>query len=338
MKIKIWGARGSIAISNADSIKAGGNTTCYEVMSSCLPPATHLILDTGTGFVPAGWHYLNEISQGLHFALLFTHWHWDHILGLTLSPPTFIDNIPMSLYGPVDNGIGPKEMIQHVFRRPFFPVDYQRVCHKMNFHPLENFDVTIIVSHPEGGFQQHQFDHYMTFTQKNQPIPINGKEYNLSECLIITMQATNHGNATCISYRFHEMPTNKVFIFCTDHEDQVSVPLDFKRHLANADLAIMDAQYDLPRYTQKTGGFGHGTPTGIIKQGLIANIKKIGLTHHDPGSTDIFLEDIIMQEAKQAMTQLRENAEFTDLFKVDKTLLTKQDDVFLCYDYAEIEV
>ncbi len=58
MKIKAWGTRGSIAVSNSENVKAGGNTTCYEVMSSCFPSNIRVMIDSGTGFVPAGWHYL----------------------------------------------------------------------------------------------------------------------------------------------------------------------------------------------------------------------------------------------------------------------------------------
>ena len=102
MKIKAWGTRGSIAISNAASIKTGGNTTCFEIDSVCLPAGTHLMLDAGTGLVPAGLTYMPEIGKGLNYVIMFTHWHYDHIMGMTLAPPTFIDTVPMTIYGPVD--------------------------------------------------------------------------------------------------------------------------------------------------------------------------------------------------------------------------------------------
>jgi len=128
MKVKTWGSRGSIAVSSEDNIRAGGNTTCYEVKSECLPVGMHLMLDAGTGFVPAGWNYLSELEEGnLHYAILFTHWHYDHIVGLTLAPPTFIDSVPMTLFGPIDEGEGPEEMVKHLFKRPYFPVDAKRI-------------------------------------------------------------------------------------------------------------------------------------------------------------------------------------------------------------------
>lgn len=337
MKVKVWGARGSISISNRESINAGGNTTCYEVISDCLPAGTKLMIDSGTGFVPAGWRYLSEIGQGLNYVLLYTHYHWDHILGLTLAPPTFIDQIPMVLYGPRDEGYGPREVIQYIFKRPFFPVDAKRITYKMKFHALEDFDVHVMVVHPKGGFAVFNLDRYNMLINSGKQLPIGGKKYEISECMIIRMAKANHGNATCISYRFEEMPTGKVFVFCTDHEDSVGVSLDLRRHFDQADLLIIDAQYDHVKYINQTTGFGHGTPFGVVKQGVVCNVKQIGLTHHDPGSVDAFLNETILPEARDALSQLKTNERFLDNFKISEVVLTDQD-IFLCYDYSEYEV
>ncbi|RMH73375.1 MAG: MBL fold metallo-hydrolase [Gemmatimonadetes bacterium] len=337
MKVKVWGARGSISISNANSIRAGGNTTCYEVISECLPPGTKLMIDSGTGFVPAGWHYLSEMGQGLKYVLLYTHYHWDHVLGLTLAPPTFIDQIPMELYGPRDEGYGPKEVVQYIFKRPFFPVDAKRVTYKMKFHTIDDFDVHIMVVHPKGGFAVLNLDQFNMLLSAKKQIPLRRKKYDISECMIIRMAKANHGNATCISYRFEEIPTGKVFVFCSDHEDTVGVSLELRRHFSNADLLVIDAQYDQQKYINQTTGFGHGTPYGVVKQGVVCHVKRIGLTHHDPGSVDTFLENKILPEAVEALKQLRSNEKFRHDYHVDDIILTDQD-VFLCYDYAEYEV
>ena len=64
MEIKSWGTRGSIAISNANSVGHGGNTTCFEIKSVCVPENTKLMIDAGTGLMPATYHYLDEFNNG----------------------------------------------------------------------------------------------------------------------------------------------------------------------------------------------------------------------------------------------------------------------------------
>jgi len=333
-QVKAWGTRGSIAVSSAENAQAGGNTTCYEVISRCLPDGMKLMLDAGTGFVPAGWSYLSELGTGkLQYAILFTHWHFDHIMGLTLAPPTFIDDVPMTLYGPVDHSVGPEEMVKHLFKRPFFPVDAKKIAHKMKYKPLEDFDCSVIVCHPKGGMAVFNRDRYVTLLKDKKQIPINGASYDVCECLVITMQPTNHGDCKCISYRFEEKPTGKVFVFATDHEDVVALSVDFRKHLQGADLLIMDAQYDHTRYNEKTANFGHGTPHGVIKHGLIAGVKKLGITHHDPRSTDAFLNGMILSEAIEVLGRLSSDFSFKKSYRLGNTILTDQD-VFLCYDYT----
>ena len=46
MKIKVWGARGSIPAPGPETMRYGGNTSCVEVT---LDDGSTLILDAGTG-------------------------------------------------------------------------------------------------------------------------------------------------------------------------------------------------------------------------------------------------------------------------------------------------
>ena len=51
MRVKIFGSRGSIAVSGPESIRYGGNTAAIEVKGR---DGTILILDAGTGIRPLG--------------------------------------------------------------------------------------------------------------------------------------------------------------------------------------------------------------------------------------------------------------------------------------------
>lgn len=338
MKVIAFGTRGSIAISNSQSAATGGNTTCFEVVSECLPPGMHLAIDAGTGFVPMGWKYLSEMANGLKYLLLFTHYHWDHILGLTLSPPTFIDSIPMTLVGPVDASKGPEDMVKHLFQRPYFPVDARQIAHKMTYKPLEDFEVTVMAIHPAGGLEVFRRDRYMELIANKRQLPFGrGKSFPMDECLIITMQPAFHSNARCISYRFDERPSGKVFVLLTDHEDQASVPVALRNHLKGADLLIVDTQYDAVTYAKTTGGYGHGTPRGAMKLGLIAGAKQIGLTHHDPRSVDAKINGVILPEATNQLAILRADEDFLRDNTIDERITTDQN-VMICYDYMEMQV
>lgn len=337
MRLKTWGTRGSIAISNKDSVQAGGNTTCFEVFSGCLPAGTHLCVDAGTGFVPMGFQYLSEIPKGLNYVMLFTHYHYDHTVGLTLAPPTFIDSVPMTLIGPYDFRIGSKEMVDHIFHRPYFPVDSARIRHKMKFKPLEDFEVTVIAIHPDGGVGIFSRDKFVLAEQGKRQLSFGRSSHAIDECLIITMQPTNHGEQRCISYRFEERPTGRVLVIATDHEDQVSVPTAFLQHLKGANLTILDGQYDYQKYINSTGGFGHGTPTGVVKLALRAGVERLGITHHDPQSTDSFLTQVILKEAVTALARFSADVEFKKTYNVGEISLDASN-VFLCVDYAEYDV
>ena len=105
MRLKAWGCRGSISVSDKKKTRYGGNTTCYEVESKCLPDGTWLLFDGGTGMVPASAAFMAARAQALY--VFYTHWHHDHTGGFPLSIFPYVDHIPVSLYGPVEHGYGP---------------------------------------------------------------------------------------------------------------------------------------------------------------------------------------------------------------------------------------
>ncbi|MFC1599673.1 hypothetical protein ACFL3T_01440 [Patescibacteria group bacterium] len=337
MRVKAWGTRGSIAVSNPDSVHFGGNTTCYEIISECLPPNTKFVVDAGTGFVPCGLHYLDEVKNGLKYIVAFSHWHWDHILGLTLSPPTFIEQVEMSLFGPRDEGVGPQEMLKHLFKRPFFPVDAKKIGHKTACKTLDDFDVHVMVVHPVGGVATFAVDRFRTLIEADKQLPFGKSNFGVEECLVIRMTPAHHGDAMTISYRFEERPTGKVLAILTDNEDEVGAPPDLRAHLIGADLAIMDAQYTLKRLLLMTGRYGHGSPTGVVKLALICGLGRIKLTHHDPQSTDAQLKKVMLAEANAALERYGKDEEFLELFGIDEIRLTPEG-IGLCRDYEEYDV
>ncbi len=83
MKIKVWGARGSIPAPGPETMHYGGNTSCVEVT---LSDGSTLILDAGTGIRNLGLAVPRD-ERPIH--ILLTHLHLDHIQGLMFFAPLF---------------------------------------------------------------------------------------------------------------------------------------------------------------------------------------------------------------------------------------------------------
>lgn len=326
MEIKYYGTRGSIPISNRRSVEVGGNTTCVQVKSNCLPEGMILVVDAGSGFVPLGYDALRENVRNVQ--ILFTHYHHDHTQGIPLAPLTFIKRIPISCWGPVDSGKGPREILEHLMQIPFFPVDFASVASHFTFHKVEHPNTKVIIVHPEGGIKQLPVDQFENFESSAKLLPIRDGKYHKSECLIIKLLRSNHPERT-ISYRFEEGPTGKAFVLLTDHENQDGIPNDLKAHLKGADLLTMDSQYKRDKYMNQTAGFGHGTADYCAKVALTVGAKRLGLTHHDPSSTDEDVEQILLEAQKALEVEIdmlkKKNPQFLP------SLTPEQ--IMICRDY-----
>ncbi len=331
MEITFYGTRGSVPIANKDSVVMGGNTTCISINSQCLPEKMWLVVDAGSGFVPLCAEALKSGVKSVQ--IFFTHWHHDHTQGLPLGPLTFIKQIPIVCWGPVDGGMGPREVLTTLMKPPFFPVDFKVIGSHFTFKKLEYPNTKVVLIHPEGGVNQMTVEQFEQFENDGKLLPIGKGRYPRDECLLIRMLHSNHPERT-ISYRFEEGPTGKVFAFCTDHENQDGLPNDLKSHLSGADLLVMDSQYRREKYEQVTAGFGHGTPDYCVRVALDVGAKSLGLTHHDPPSTDKDVE-AVLAEAKNAFTaKLNLAKEKASKFKPSLGL----DKIFVCRDYQKVTV
>jgi phosphoribosyl 1,2-cyclic phosphodiesterase len=319
MKVITYGTRGSVPISNKDSVAFGGNTTCVRIKSDCIPNDLALIIDAGSGFVPMSTDVLRE-GGVKEMVVLFSHYHHDHTQGLFLSPLLFMKNIKLRLCGPVDSGIGPEEMMKDMMRPPYFPVHLKEVGSHLHYKNFDFPKTLVGLIHPKGGFQLMNVDDYERLVAFGKHLPIGKGKYPVEECLVVTMYKSRHPEQT-ISYRFEEKTTGKVFVFLTDHENEDGIPTALKKHLENVCLLIMDSQYPYDVYHKRTAGFGHGTADYCVKIAAEVGAKKLGLTHHDPNSTDKIVADILNEATSNVRVQ-------------GKSKIS----IFACADYQEIEV
>ena len=289
MHVKMRGTRGSVPVAGLDHIYFGGNTTCIQIESECIPADSWLLVDTGTGAIPLS---REALAAGIkHLRVLCTHSHHDHTQGLLLMPQLYIPGIKYYFYGPEENGVGPAEVIRDLMTPPKHPVDFAEVSNDLSFKTIEHPSKMVMVIHPEGGYRLMVVDEFLKVEASvgsDEPAQVrmgkNGK-YALRECLVVRMYRSNHPERT-ICYRFEERPTGKVFVFLTDHENTDGISAKMREHLSGADLLVMDAQYSREVYDKRTAGFGHGTPDYCVRVAHAVGAKRLGLTHHDPMATD----------------------------------------------------
>ena len=94
LRLKFWGTRGSIPCPGPDTVRYGGNTTCFEINFD----NQRLIIDAGTGIRLLGKQILLEEGNLLNAKLFFTHTHMDHIQGLPFFAPLYNPESNVNLY------------------------------------------------------------------------------------------------------------------------------------------------------------------------------------------------------------------------------------------------
>src|SRR5262249_22281926 len=87
MKLKFYGARGSIPVCDAGFQQFGGNTTCFQITFT--DTNRIVIIDAGTGLRNLGRDLRAIGHQQDTLPIAFTHFHWDHIQGFPFFSPAY---------------------------------------------------------------------------------------------------------------------------------------------------------------------------------------------------------------------------------------------------------
>lgn len=252
MIITCWGSRGSIPVSGSEYVRYGGSTTCLEIRTK---DDVIIVVDAGSGIRKLGNKLLSE--QRYEYSMIFTHSHWDHILGFPFFKPIYVQGTRISMYGYPFAQESVREMISRTMVHPNFPVNFDDVKSDFSFHAecdnnflIGSVKVTpILLSHPNQG----------------------------------------------IGYKFEE--DGKVFVFLTDNELTYRHPGgleydDYLRFCEGADLLFHDSEYTAEEYkTTKT--WGHSVYNDSLRLALEAGVKQFGLFHHNQERTDADLDQIV---------------------------------------------
>ena len=299
MRIKVWGARGSIPapLKPADVEKkicqaiygmpeidtgdmeairayvhslpllrrstAGGNTSCVEIQAA----GETFIVDAGSGLRELGLELMRgPCGQGqgrLH--LFISHPHWDHIQGFPFFVPAFIAGNQIRIYSIHD--LETALIDQQRFLN--FPVPLSYMQARLEFVRLKV-----------------------------------GEPFTVGPLRVNTIENAHPGVA--YGYRFEDQ--HSTFVYANDAEYQdldgasLQPVIDFFK---DADALVFDAQYTLKEAWQKVD-WGHSSAMIGVDLARAAGVKKLLLFHHDPTYSDAQLQEIQARaEAYQAEDKTR---------------------------------
>jgi phosphoribosyl 1,2-cyclic phosphodiesterase len=273
MFIRCWGARGSIPVSGKEYLKYGGDTTCIEIRTK---NDAIIIIDAGSGIRKLGNSLIEQ--ERYEYTMIFTHAHWDHLLGFPFFKPIYHTQTHIRVFGCPFAQKTLEHMIGKAMEPPNFPVNYgeitadishQGVC--CSTFTVDSVDVTPIqLSHPNNG----------------------------------------------LGYRFTE--DGKVFVFLTDNELTYTHPggLDIDAYVdfsADADLLIHDAEFTREDYT-KTKTWGHTVYNDALSLALRAHVKRFGLFHHNQDRSDLEIDEIV-NDCRETVIQKRASCECFAVFQ-----------------------
>lgn len=253
LKIKFYGTRGSIPISDLDFQEFGGNTTCISMMGNV--DKRIAILDAGTGIRKLG----KEISSPGNklncndITIFFSHFHWDHILGFPFFSPAY----------------EPKRRITIMAMGKNWPINNLREVFDVAMHS-EYFPVKL-------DDMRAQID----FLMPGKDIEIFGNSK------VIAYKHNHPGGA--YSYRVEWF--DKVWTICTDIEHGETIDQNVVELARGADLLIHDGQYTSEELKTKKG-WGHSSYDQALLVAEEAECKQLIITHHDPDHNDDFLKQM----------------------------------------------
>ena len=250
MKVKVWGARGSVPAPGPEMNRYGGNTSCVQVT---LASGEELILDAGTGIRTLGLGLVERPT----ISILLTHLHLDHIQGLMFFPPCFRSDAAITIWGPASPEASLEDRIARYISAPLSPVEIRELpCH-VEFMEAPHVEWDIGAARIRAASVTHRG-------------PTLG--YRITE-----------GDASLCYIPDHE-PGLGATLADLD-PDWIS-----GYQLAHgASLLIHDCQYADGEYPDHVG-WGHSRLTDTLTFARRVDADRLVLFHHDPMHTDDFLD------------------------------------------------
>ncbi len=251
MKVKLWGARGSVPAPGPETARYGGNTSCVQLT---LSDGSVLVLDGGTGIRSLGLA-LPPGDQPLN--ILLTHLHLDHIQGLMFFAPMFRPESKIIVWGPAAPEASLEDRIARYISAPLSPVEVRELPCNPSFREANTTEWRIGSATIRASSVLHRG-------------PTLGYRVEADGCSVCYIPDHEPGLGASLA----------------ELDDDWISGIDLAR---DASLLIHDCQYTDDEYPDHIG-WGHSPLSDALEFGHRAGAERLLLFHHDPLHSDDFLD------------------------------------------------
>ncbi len=261
--VRCWGTRGSIPTPGPETVRYGGNTTCFEVRYG----GVRLIFDAGSGIRSLGMNVVEKGPDTIHIFL--THFHWDHIQGFPFFKPLYDPEDSIRIVGPKQKDMDVQNLFAGQMGPIYFPVPFRVVAAEMRFEHLN-----------EGSYEVG--DVQLEVMRLKHPSFVIGYRIRVG------------GRTICF------IPDNEMDGDASEVGDGWAERIrDF---VGGADLLVHDAMYTVEEYPNRVG-WGHSTFGQSFRQAEDGGVKRLLFFHHDPTRSDDELDAIVSRVRDDALSR-----------------------------------
>jgi len=254
MRLFIGGARGSRPAIGAAFSEFGGDTTTLLVVGS---RGERLVLDAGTGMCAVAGQLVAGGPGDV--TVLLSHYHLDHVMGLTMNPLFYKSGWAFQLVGPTLADGGVRETANRLLSPPYWPITCDRMSARITFAEFP------------------------------------ASEMQLGQLRVRGCWIPHPGG--CLAYRIDDADSGGSLVFATDIEWASRTPVQETEFLAlcrdgrGADALFIDAHFS--RADAKVfAGMGHTCWEDCVEIAESAGVRRLLLAHHAPDADDGALRDL----------------------------------------------